>query len=402
MINLILKELKDIFSNKKIFVFILVSISLLIGTYFVAGNSKSETSISLIRIGVVDKDQSTYSRMLIDYFSNNESFSKYASLIKDDEDVIDKMFMNGELTAYLIIPDNFVNDLIYVEQTKIEGKVSAEDTTTAIIIKNILDSYATYISSVQINAMGLYDIMGQSNMEQELIDQTNNEISIDLIMTALSRTDFFDFHELEEIPSMPIIIYYFWAILSIIILFVGMIPGFRLLREKNSGTLDRLRVVGNSIYSYILSLLIIYTTLFSGIFIIIVKFYDHFNPIHQLVRIYIALIVYVLFANVFGLFLALICKNGKTFLLTANIIYLLSCILGGIMIPLMFLPEKLMFFSRGTINYWFLKLVLNIQKNNYKNDLVPILILLICLIISYICIRLARNTKETVSGGTYE
>lgn len=110
--NLLWKDLKESFYNKKIWMFFtIVSVIIIAGTY--CAMKEGETN-AMVSIGVVDKDSSRYSNMLINYFKESKEITEYADIIVATEEEIKSMFENKEVIAYLEIPENFVQNLIAI------------------------------------------------------------------------------------------------------------------------------------------------------------------------------------------------------------------------------------------------------------------------------------------------
>jgi ABC-2 type transport system permease protein len=115
------RDFKLWFKSKRIWTFLLgVLIMIIISTsWHVKEEVKEEANY--ISIGVVDLDDSDYSKMLLSYFNESELFAEYAKVTVGEQSEIKEKFSKGELTMYLLIPKNFVQNLIDIENVPIEA-----------------------------------------------------------------------------------------------------------------------------------------------------------------------------------------------------------------------------------------------------------------------------------------
>ena len=58
--------------------------------------------------------------MLLNFFKSNDSFSKLANIVEDNQITIKKEFDAGNIDAYILIPKDFADSLQYLENTQIE------------------------------------------------------------------------------------------------------------------------------------------------------------------------------------------------------------------------------------------------------------------------------------------
>lgn len=107
MINSIREETDKLLHNKMIVIVLFIipiAANILFGFVF------QSSRISHIPMAVVDHDQSSLSRMIIQQFEENDTFSlKY---MLQDEDKLKKMMEAGTVKTGMIIPENFYKDVL--------------------------------------------------------------------------------------------------------------------------------------------------------------------------------------------------------------------------------------------------------------------------------------------------
>lgn len=375
LLYLLIKDCKELFlSKKKIGVIGIVLIIIIISTYCNGVNKETKNQNSFIQFGVVDQDNSTYSKLLLDYFGKSESFSSYIKLIQGNRIEIEKAFQDGELDIYLEIPEKFAENMIYMEHMPVKVRISTADTTKAILIRNILESYEKYIRAVEINCVALYDAMTLAQMDSKLIEEKNVEISYDLIFTALGKEEFFQYKEIGNFPSTTIVNYYMCAILSILIIYSGLYVGFLLMKEKQLGTLRRLHTTGMPMTVVLLEKILLSSVLIFFVFFIVnfITVLTHSNQ--DYVKTGIFYFSAIFFCISFTVFLSGIFHKVQNYMIVCNFISFLFLILGGGLIPIMYLPTEIVTLSKFTPLYWFIRMLLMIQNGIEKELFIRLII----------------------------
>ncbi|MFP4698082.1 MAG: ABC transporter permease [Eubacteriales bacterium] len=373
MIILIGKNLKEILNKKRsIFIAILPIIFFGVLATIYANTSINKQFVSSVNIGIIDKDDSLFSKLLIDHYEKNTVFTDFMSIYIDDEENVKAEFENKSLDAYLIIPDNFAEEMMYMEHNNpINVKIDT-DFAKAIVIKNVINSYEDYIRAVETNIALLYNTMKELDFTSEEISAYNTEISYDLIMTSMERNTIFEFNEIVDVPNVNSINYFIVSTVSLLILYFGLYVGLDVLREKEQKTFQRLKVAGYSNISLIVSKFVSHVLyLFFNIMfwiLIISWFVDIYITINLVALTFIC----ITFSVSFSIFLSSIFKTQESILLVGNIYYFISAVIGGSIIPLQFLPNNIQNFSRFTPNYWFIKGLLFLQQGIESN--IPIVL----------------------------
>ena len=396
MFYLLRKDCKELFGSKKrIGVIIIVLIILLISTYYNITKQEVNKTTSLIQFGVVDNDSSVYSKLLLEYFKESESFSAFINIVKGKSEDIEKAFYKGELDIYLEIPENFAEDMIYFKHLPVKVMINSTDTTKAILLKNVLESYEKYISAVEVNCVALYDTMLLSGIDKDLIKDKNIEISYNLIFTALGKEKFFEFEETGDYPSTTILNYYIYALLSMVIVYSGLYVGFQIMKEKMQGTLRRLHTVGMPIAGILLEKIIFSTAV---IFLPIYMIYlipGLFNGDTIDIKVGIVYLCTILFCVSFAILLSGVFYKIQNYMIVGNSLGFLFSIVGGGIIPITYLPTELIEIAKFTPNYWFIKVMLLVQRN-MENGLYSKIVLSFLLgsFLFYILSEIAYSREE--------
>lgn len=340
-INLLWKDLKASFYNKRIWMFFaIVSAIIIAGTYYTMkeNNEKTET---LVSIGVVDKDGSNYSGMLVNYFKESKEIAKYAEIIVGTENEIRALFEKKEIIGYLVIPEQFVQNLISIQNTPIQVVLGTENTTITVVLNNILKSYEKYISSVEVNCVGLYQIMQYEQRPEELIEKKNIDISMKLIFMALGRNDLFEIHEIESAEQVSLKRYYVQSLIVMTFLFGSIFVGFSYLREKENKTLNRLELAGISKLQYLFYKVIIACIGCNIALLFLYSIASIMAGVNIDINGYAAYSCCISACIFLSMFFAYLCKSTKIYMLVAGTAYFILYIVGGGIAPMMYMPRIL-------------------------------------------------------------
>ena len=194
--NNLIKDIKLILSYKKILIALgclIVAICVITGTY----RYNNDSGIG-IRIGIVNNDDSEYSKLLLNFFKSNKNFSEFATIIEDNEKTILSEFSSGNIDAYIIIPKSFADSLMNIENTRIKIRINQEKEIEAIMLKALLNSYEKYVTSVQNNSYGLYKNLKKSGLPRKENIKVNFLSSMEMVYIVLDKESFFDYKIIES------------------------------------------------------------------------------------------------------------------------------------------------------------------------------------------------------------
>ncbi|HMS32470.1 MAG TPA: ABC transporter permease [Ignavibacteria bacterium] len=212
--------------------------------------------INTIKLGVFDKDRTEASRDFINGFIGS-SYFKIISYVNADKEV-NELLDRGKVQCVVVVPENFSKDLADKRNVKVQFLIDGVDANTATIILNYVNAATRFYST---------------NFTKEFLDvkgiKQYQPLNIDTQFwynKDLDTTQFF-------IPGL---------IAMLLIIISVILTSISLVREKELGTLEQIRVspvtsleliFGKIIPYLIISLLIAYSILFIGyiLFGVVVK-----------------------------------------------------------------------------------------------------------------------------------
>ncbi|WP_139903850.1 ABC transporter permease [Clostridium thermarum] len=360
LVNLIKKDLKLIVRHRGAVIASLCLPFLLYGIFaFVFSDMmEREADITPMKVAVVDKEKSTLSRMLISNFKDNTSFSKMVKMEIMEYPEAEKTFERNELTGIIVIPEGFSRSLIYLENYPIEVILNKREPLKSSVLKNMMESYGVYVSSVEKSIMAFIDYLEDYDFTQDQLIDINEKMSIDLIFTALSRGNLFEQKELDNIPSAASTEYFISAILVLILMYSGVTSGNYLIKELNSGCYKRTLVSSTGPLRIIISKWISFSffgILQALIFILPLAVAGKVLHTDLILRMVLYMSISILFIASIFIFLAAFFQREEAFIAAGNISVFICALAGGSFLPLQLMPAEIQKLASVTPNYWIIK-----------------------------------------------
>lgn len=391
-------DIKMLLKGKKFFVFLLFLLCFLAAAWLWK-DKKESGKAEWIYIGVINYDNSIYSQMLIEFFQENAVFRSYVSLSFGEKEEINHQFEEGILDMYLVIPEDFAQSMVHLEHKPVEAVISTRNFATQILLENLLQGYKNYISAVEINCVALYDIMLDSGMARQEANKVNDRISIQLILQALDKDSFFERNVISDYKAAGLGSYYLRVVLFLVLAYSALLAGVNFQKEHHDGIIRRLLSMGSSAFSILLEKQIFYSlVLTAAVFLVwgLLKGLGIF--IDAAVICFICLAGFLLCAGM--LFMAALFQKQKSYLLASSLYLLFITILGGGLIPFMYLPDRMLLLAKLTPVFWFLKTVFQVETGKISEHaglfaiVLAGLAILLLLLAAYLCRRKEESVYE--------
>lgn len=399
MINLLYlmkKDIKEILGNKKKILMTLVVLIIMIISTSLYVSKQQNISIKKVELGVVNLDTSPYSKLLIEYFKDSDSFSSFITVEEGEEAYIKNKFENGNLDVYLRIPENFADNLMVLNHLPIKVMINGKDTTKAILISNILNSYEKYIRAVEMNCVTLYDEMNSAGFQKDIVNEKNVEISYDLIFTALGKENFFEYKPIGGYEGISLISYYVVAFCSIAMTYLVFTMGLFIRKDMEEKRFDRLFVAGVTVGEFLLEKLLfsffIISVPISLLYIVGNILLGNSISILSIAEV----LIFILFGLTFVILLNCMLKKSSDYILVGNFFCLFAAIFGGGIVPIMYLPDSISKLSYCSPIYWMMEYFLNKEKTSYRS-MESFLLLVISICFYFISVYLFKK-KEVDRG----
>ncbi|MEO6719094.1 MAG: ABC transporter permease [Ferruginibacter sp.] len=313
--------------------------------------------VNTIKISVYDKDHSEDSRDFINSFIGS-SYFKIINYVNSDEEV-NEMLDRGIVQCVVVVPVDFSKDLSSKRNVNIQFLIDGVDANTATIILNYVNA-ATRIYSVNFTKefLAVKGIKPYQPINLEPQFWYNKD---------LNTTQFF-------IPGL---------IAMLLIIISVILTSISLVREKELGTIEQIRVspvtsfeliIGKIIPYLIISLLIAYSILFLGyiLFGVVVKGSHIF--------LFIGTICYLMATLSMGVFISTIADSQQVAFQIAQLMSQLpTVILSGFIFPIESMPWPIQILSNFTPAKFYIIilrdiLIKGVDFESYKMQMIYLII----------------------------
>jgi len=386
---LILKELLIMLRHKER---LFASLCLPFVVFFILSFSfkdmmKKEPTISPLKVVIVDNDNSMASKMLISSFKGSKNFSGFIKIEVSTKSKAIKEFNDNLLIGIIEIPEDFSQSLLYMENKPLTITLNSREPLKSTILKNVFEGYAQIIGAVDVGVNSVQYYMDKYNEPEESKRKVNDNISKNLILTALGRSAWFSYETHTDIPSATSVEYYVIAIAVLLLMYTGMISGTLLIKDKKSMSISRLLTTSVTAFEIILSKWIsysIYCLALLMIFLAPLLLFYNMDMDYIFKNLFVFITISVGFIISFYVMIATFFSSDESYIMITNMYVFISAIIGGSFIPLQLMPEKIRNLSRLTPNYWIIKGGLNLMNwyslNDIKNIIYGMLLLTICML----------------------
>lgn len=305
-------------------------------------------------IDVVDNDSSFELDMLINMLNNQEGINDVVQLVKNPADRAKTRLESGQTPAYIVVPQNFVEDIKIGRNSPFTLVGSAKQPLQLTLTNILAQAGISFLLSSQSGIYASFDFAFQNGLSNEdANDKLLYPINIAFAMKLLNYKDFINENILWQTGNIPpdyhyIVSFAFFFLLIISIIFVNNLDF-----NKNQFTLYK--VAGFGLLKQIL-------LKFFGFFLFVCLLSSPLIFIFSWKWFFVSLVLSGFIVAVFSVFKAV----SACFFIILSAFFMLF-VSGGI-IPIVYLPGIFESLRFGSLNYW----ILELYSSNF-----PILILLV-------------------------
>lgn len=321
-------------------------------TYALSPYLEESSFIEPFPIAVVDKEDTTQTRMLINQV---EEIGIFSEVIRMDEEEALRSLADKEVGGVIIIPEDFTNSVSMGENKPVTVVGNGAMPLQAYVVKNIVQSASNLVTAAQgaINTIWHYDT--EAGLPDGERDERFNEAVMDYMLAALARTSIFVSEDAVSEYSVTPAEYFTAALIIVFMMFAGM-PGMKMLvTERTSGITSRISAAPVRVWKVVLSKLLVSVMLLVIQFGIIIfmtsKIFNNYwgAPVKDVLILFGGIILAV---SAWSVFTASVSPTPASADIIGNLGILLMAVLGGSIYPLTSMPEGIRRISVLTINRW--------------------------------------------------
>lgn len=320
-----------------------------------------------IDIGVVDQDQSMETETMIQFLSETSQLGPYIQLHTLSEQDADKGIEANELSAYIVFPDNFTDNLYVGESVTLPVIGNTQQQVQSNIVKELIDSVMRHINTSQANILLINryakDFIDDKDVRNDyLFDQF-----ISFFMYALSKGNVLTNEEMVNQATASTKDYFGVSALFILHTFWLFIVYQLLYREETKRLANRMKLYGVKEIQQVLARMTV--TFGFGMLLIIAAFlgFNYFFSftldIEDYKRLFMMISLYsIVYLQLLAL-IEMILSSPKLRLLIQFVFSLLIIVISGAIIPTLYFPsyiqDKLEFIFSYDALYWIQEILLN-------------------------------------------
>ncbi|MBQ3514735.1 MAG: ABC transporter permease [Lachnospiraceae bacterium] len=280
----------------------------------------------------------------ISIIENQDSIARLCNIQRYDYREGISELKKGKINAFIIMPENIINDIAYGENTPIEVITMGNSGLESFLFTELCSSAATTLSSAQACIYSVTDFC-RAHGYRSYVSEVLDELNLLTFRYAFSRGPYFAQQEVSATNQLTTLQYYIVSAF-VLFLFLFAIPFAKTYAEPSLGISKKLNTVGiRPALQLIIDMVSLALTffLFVGVMVLllsIVSSIGGFNFHYQVVN-YIGLFFLLLSMASFFIFLFRICQTSMG---GVNLLFLSSVILiflSGGFVPLSFLPNTI-------------------------------------------------------------
>ncbi|MDP3387813.1 MAG: ABC transporter permease [Eubacteriales bacterium] len=352
--------------HKKMFLqFIFPFIILLVVLAVFNQDNRIDSPTEKIRIGIVDLEQTNISRMLISNITEEDTVSNLLNFYMLDLKEAESTLMSGEITAFIVIPENFSTGLLSMENPPINIVYDGSNSIEFFIIYKTVESFSKYVNYVEICTASEYYALIDMGFSADDAMKINDTVSFRLIMDTLGRKILFDSRPIYQFPSVSSMIYHGMSILVLIMFYISTLCALDLIEDKKAKVLTRIRLSGTGVYSFYMMKALAYTALTTIWMCGVMVGYQQLFKVRidfPIAAFTISAISFLL--NAFYIGMAEVIKDKEGFLSFTSLFIVSFAFLGGTFFPVALLPYAVSRLTAFSPNLLITKNLINLMYNN--------------------------------------
>lgn len=213
-------------------VLLTISLLFLLKAMFFIEESREDKQV--VKVGIVGDLSDSYLGVGINVLINMEGIRNLADIRRMEETEAEALFEAGEISAYLIIPDGFIDsilvgenkEIIYVTTEKAQG-------IGGLLMNELVDAVSSLITTTQTNIYSMQTYLREHDMRDRIPAATEG-MNLAYIGAVLNRMAIYDLQASGVSNKMSVTGHLFTGILLLLALLWGINCVSLMVREENS------------------------------------------------------------------------------------------------------------------------------------------------------------------------
>ncbi len=213
-------------------VFLTVSLLVLLKAMFFIEESREEKQV--VQIGIVGDLSDSYLGMGINVLMNMEAIKRMADIQMMEKGEALERFLTGEISAYLLVPDGFLDSILTGENKKIVYITTREaQGMGGMLVNELVGAVSRMVTAAQTNIYAMQTYLIENDMREQLSAATEG-INYVFIGAVLNRMEVYEQQFTGVSNRMSITGHLFSGSLLLLVLLWGMNCVSLMVREEHS------------------------------------------------------------------------------------------------------------------------------------------------------------------------
>lgn len=364
--------------------------------YSISNNFYGENKFNKFKIAI-SKPNNDYSvELMLNILKNTESVESLCEFIETSESEAYNMSKSGEVYGAIIIPNNFVYDIISGKNTPASIILPNTSFIETELLKSLADAFSRTLSAVQAGVYTVSNDYYQKN-SSNITKTLENNINIEFIDYTLPREEYFIHNKVSATENLTVLQYYVSSGIVFIMLMIGMSMS-KIILDENKSFYNKLNIYGINKTKLITIKTLCVFTFFIVMFLailIVVKFFGLFEILNinslKLINIIPVFLSFygISFFIVLNYYIADSQIGGSLLLFISSVV---TMFISGGFLPSVFLPDIFLKLSFFTPIYYFINLIGNMFLKEISGlNLMYFFFALILMYLFFIFTELIKN-----------
>lgn len=320
-----------------------------------------------IYVGIVDKDQSEETEMIIDLLEETSELGALLRIETTDQKQAEEDINADKLSSYIILPENFTCNLYEGVSVTMDVVGNSKQKTESQIVKGMIESVVRHIETSQANILLINEYAQKTSMDDSTrIDFIKNEF-MHSFMNVLGRDKMIDEEKKTNVTTSSPVEYFSLSTLFVVLtIWLVTIYQFLLFEQPRRMT-ERLRLYGVMSYEQMIARMLItmFITLIFGscLFFIWLNLTSFEFIIEDYLRIAIVTLLYSLtFLHILAI-LECMFSNVRIRLFVHSLFTFIWIGFSGAIVPTIYFPlslqDWLTYIPSYEALYWLQEVILN-------------------------------------------
>lgn len=345
----------------------------------------SESKMAPIEIGFVDLDGSEAAQEIKSFLESDSMASIVNVTTLIEKEVLEKV-EKGEFASVIIVPENYSSQMESGDAATIQIIEDKGNEMQNSIVRSIMNHYAGTSSALLAAADSAGTMLSEYQIPGEIIIPA-------LVESVDSKSAVSAGNITKDSEGLSAMQYYSAAMISMYILFVGMLGTTSIIEEREEGTLRRLlatRATKAEILTGKFTGLMVLGIIVVTILILFTKVVFRVEWGSSLSGLIVLSLAMTFAACGLSMLLATVFKTSKTADIVNPVIIMLMAFVGGNMIPLYEMHPSLQNAANLLLNNWALKGFLNLMVDNGFSSIITTSIVLFLMGAGFLGLGISR------------